>query len=235
MGIDSSNQAFRKLAIETSGGASLYLHMADLDLLEKSQGEAFRDATITQEHSRADRFVKPEHGKRFLASRFFLRQTLAQYTGEAPVDIRIAFTEREKPYLADHALPFNLSHSGTFAVVGIARTGDVGIDIETRSTIKTAHQVSGRIMTEPEHATWRTIEESHQMDVFLKYWTLKEAILKAHGDGLLQDPRGVQLDLGSDTPRIEKLSGVFGPMEQWQIGLISPSDSFPRIAWALRI
>ncbi|MEX0331059.1 MAG: 4'-phosphopantetheinyl transferase superfamily protein [Puniceicoccaceae bacterium] len=229
------NQGIGQLEVSHSGGDPVCLHYADLEALRQQQGDWFRTGTIPEEHARADRFIKPEHQQRFLAARYFLRQVLAGYTGEKAPDIKIAFTEQEKPYLADHALSFNLSHSGQYAVVGVCREGELGVDIETRSSLKTAIQVAPRIMTETEHVAWEAVPESEKMATFIQYWTLKEAILKAHGDGLLQDPRGIGIEVDGSEPRISFLKEVFGKRAWWRVGFAAPPAPFPRIAWALRI
>ncbi|MEX0326187.1 MAG: 4'-phosphopantetheinyl transferase superfamily protein [Puniceicoccaceae bacterium] len=235
MGQSGENDSSNQLEISINSDRSLYLHYADLEALQQQQGAWFHTGTIPEEHARAERFIKPEHQQRFLAARYFLRQVLAEYTGEKAPDIKIAFTEQEKPYLADHALPFNLSHSGQYAVVGVCREGDLGVDIETRSSLKTAIQVAPRIMTNDEHEAWEAVPESAKMATFIQYWTLKEAILKAHGDGLLQDPRGIGIDLEGSEPRISFLKEVFGKQAWWRVGFAGPPAPFPRIAWALRI
>jgi phosphopantetheinyl transferase len=220
------------IEVACSGGGILYLHLAHLDQLTRESAEDFHAITIPEEHARAKRFIKPIHQQRFLASRYFLRKVLSEHTGEDPIHIRIGFTEHEKPFLCDHSLPFNLSHSGEFAVVGITRSGNLGVDIETRDTLETAIQVSPRIMTSDEHTHWQTLPDNQKMDTFLKYWTLKEAILKAHGQGLLQDPRGIELELTEQAESIRSLAPVFSLLDQWQVGFVDPPGPYPRVAWA---
>ena len=235
MGESGDKASAGRLEARFEGGGQLFLHYTDLEMLQSEQGTWFRAGTIPEEHARAERFIKPEHQQRFLAARYFLRQVLSEYTGERAVDIRIAFTEQEKPCLADHALPFNLSHSGKYAVVGVAREGDLGVDIETRSSLKTALQVAPRILGPGELEAWEAVDEADKMETFIRYWTIKEAILKAHGDGLLQDPRGIEVELRAAGPKISRLKTVFGQPAWWRLGFAEAPAPFPRIAWALRI
>lgn len=234
MGFGIFKEQMHQLEVESPGGNPVTLLYTDLGEPGPGIAEALRSTTTPEEHARADRFVKDLHGHRFLAARSFLRHVLAEALGMAPLEIRFSYNPHEKPLLAGNPIHFNLSHSGNVAAVGLTQAGELGIDIETRSSLKTARQVSPRVMTPAELNWWQALPEDGQMDAFIRLWTLKEAILKAQGEGLLRDAREIRLDLDKEEPGIASLSEPLGPLANWEIGLADAEAGFPRIAWALR-
>lgn len=81
-----------------------------------------------------------------------------------------------KPFLRDSDLQFNISHSGNTTVCGFAKI-DIGIDIECITKINISHYRD--IFTETEI-------DDIRMGNFIKfyeYWTKKESISKALGQG----------------------------------------------------
>ena len=92
-------------------------------------------------------------------------------------DVRLS--EFNKPYF-DNSIDFNISHSGEFVVCAISLAGSIGIDIE---------EIKPIVFTELQmffsDNECNKIEQSHNSTIsFYKYWTQKEAFLKAIGMGL---------------------------------------------------
>lgn len=85
-----------------------------------------------------------------------------------------------KPYFDSNDISFNISHSGRIVVCVLTYMGDIGIDIEKIDPIEVSDFKSQ--MTNNE---WKLISESKNIShSFLNYWTQKEAVIKAHGNGL---------------------------------------------------
>lgn len=82
-----------------------------------------------------------------------------------------------KPYFKDDKLHFNVSHSGEYLAIALAKT-PVGVDIQEPKHIRDGMY---RKVVQPGEA--KLIGEERQRD-FLRLWTLKESFVKAEGKGL---------------------------------------------------
>ena len=84
-----------------------------------------------EERGRADRFVFPEHRKRYIVAHAALRTMLSTYLGGNPDAVPFVVGPNGKPSLGPGArLRFNLAHSGNLAVAAIALDQEIGVDVE---------------------------------------------------------------------------------------------------------
>jgi len=109
------------------------------------------------------------------------RIILSRYTNTAPDKLQFAVTANNKPLLqhADSKLHFNISHSGIAFVIAIANS-EVGIDIEQIDPVFDFSDVVNTCFSKDEAAKIR----KHGHELFYKYWTRKEALAKALGNGI---------------------------------------------------
>lgn len=85
-----------------------------------------------------------------------------------------------KPILKDSCLKFNISHSGLLVVCAISKNSDVGIDIEKIKPINIENFKSQMSLDE-----WISVSGAKDIQQhFYRYWTQKEAAVKADGRGL---------------------------------------------------
>ncbi len=101
----------------------------------------------------------------------------------------------EKPYVKGQKdICFCLSHSGDYAVCGIAN-GEIGIDIErtNRRLFEVGKEesflrvIKKSFSLREQEALLQTATREVQQELFLKYWTRKESISKVLGTGLATD------------------------------------------------
>lgn len=150
-----------------------------------------------EEQERARRFVKPMHGRRFSAFRAILRHLLAAYLDTAPGDIRLMKGERGKPALdpARHgtALFFNVSHSEESALFAFTAVSEVGVDIEVTGAHRFADLagLATRVLSPEEQVYLDGLPTEYRNADFLDLWTVKEATLKAGGEGLSGYPAAI--------------------------------------------
>ncbi len=92
----------------------------------------------------------------------------------------IKLTKYGKPYFDGETIEFNISHSGELVTCVICDNFRIGIDVEIINAIDIADFKFQ--MTDYE---WkRIVSAKDSKDAFYRYWTEKEAVLKAHGRGL---------------------------------------------------
>ncbi len=108
-----------------------------------------------------------------LTAGLLLKYGLYQY-GLREADIR--YTKTGKPYLADGALCFSLSHSGEYAACAIAK-GDVGVDIQ--KIVAVSPRAVSRVCTAAEQQYLKGSRDLRSD--MIRLWALKESWLKATG------------------------------------------------------
>jgi 4'-phosphopantetheinyl transferase len=146
------------------------------------------DTLSADERQRAEAFVFPTDRDRFVAARGLLRAILSRYLACRPGLVRFKHGPSGKPALeadpAPEGLRFNLAHAGALALVAVTRGREVGIDVETAAAACAAADSATRLLSIREQAELETLPTEQRAAAFLRCWTLKEAYLKARGDGL---------------------------------------------------
>lgn len=140
------------------------------------------------ERERAARFVFARDRRDYAAAHALLRTSLSRYAPIEPHAWQFAEANGGKPYVcrASEAprLSINLSHTPGLVACAIAGGADVGIDVEATDR-KVDPRVAQRFFSSDENrALLRCPSEARRADRFFALWTLKEAYVKATGQGL---------------------------------------------------
>ncbi len=158
-------------------------------------------ASLSAEEGRhLNRIRLPREREAFVYSRGALRTILASYTATPPEAIRFRRNRHGKPRLdpARHTvdLQFSLSRSTGLTIVAVAQGDPVGIDIECIRPLADPLGVARCFFTAQESGMLER-QPAHRRDVcFLRYWTGKEALLKALGSGLSGPTSAFSIVLG---------------------------------------
>jgi 4'-phosphopantetheinyl transferase len=147
-----------------------------------------------QELARGARFHLTRDRQNFIATRAWLRMILARYLGCEPAALKFHYSENDKPCLdpsfaddptfAEKKIEFNVSHSGTVALLAFARARAVGVDIEQVRDNFEPDAIAGRFFSEHEQRQLEGLSSSEKYLAFFRCWTRKEAYIKARGTGL---------------------------------------------------
>ena len=135
---------------------------------------------------RADRLLDPEKRRTFIIAKSRLRQLLAIYLDLLPEEIDFSYNQSGKPFLAVKSssnLVFNLSHSGSRAILAVAIDADLGVDIEKIDFNLNFQSLATRYFTPEEIIKLREASIVRQRRQFYRIWTRKEAVLKMIGSG----------------------------------------------------
>lgn len=153
--------------------------------LQTSEARIHRLRTLLSpgETTRAERLLRPEDGLRFLVGRATLRQLLGSYLAIEPDRLELSSCPQGKPVLTPPRLSFNLSHSADLALLAIARSVAVGVDLELVRPELDWSPLAGRYFSKHEQQALRDLPPEHQTEAFFAIWTRKEAWLKAIGSG----------------------------------------------------
>lgn len=156
--------------------------------LGKAPKESLLGTLSADELSRASRFRFEKDQRRFIRARGILRQILGAYLQKPPHALRFQYSNNGKPILAsasgDDSLQFNLSHSDDMVLYAFTRNRNIGIDLERIQADVDIEQIASRFFAEAELNSIEQEPESKRNELFFQYWTRKEALIKATGEGL---------------------------------------------------
>ncbi len=155
-----------------------------------------------EESARAQRFHFPVHADHFTLCRGLLRTLLADYLGAAPTALEFHYGHAGKPVLAEaqnpQRLTFNLSHSGGVAVIAVTRGAAVGVDVEQVDKALEVDQLARRVLSGAEREWLYSVADGKRRRAFLRFWTHKEAYVKARGEGLGAPLAEIEVQLPTD-------------------------------------
>jgi 4'-phosphopantetheinyl transferase len=124
----------------------------------------------------------------FAIGRVLLRKTLSQHFPEPPGGWRFVQNTNGKPALAPSQgtpdIRFNLSHSTGIVVIAFSLGRDVGIDVEFVDQDVDPMHIARSQFSVAEAQMLESLPETRRRQTFFALWTLKEAYIKATGDGL---------------------------------------------------
>lgn len=168
----------------------------NLDRLPQDWVRHFR-VLDAKEVERGYRFRQRSLARRFWAAHTALRIILARYLDCEPAEIRFALDGLGKPHVVDAVdLFFNMSHSDGVALIGVSGASPLGVDIEVVRPIPEAMAIVAEQFGPAEASLLRRADADVRNEVFLKVWTLIEAVLKGKGTGLTAGLRSVRVREG---------------------------------------
>jgi 4'-phosphopantetheinyl transferase len=206
--------------------AGVHLWFAELD---RGDASGFLPALSPEERARAERFHFQEDRDLFIVRRGLLRTLLAGYTGIDAARLRIREGKNEKPELAapgcSQALHFNLSRSGDAALFAFSREHEIGVDLERTRYFPDRDRIIERFFSRTERTAFDRLPRNERRAAFFRYWTAKEAFVKATGEGL---SRG--LDTFSVAPRSRGCCSPVregdGPASGWSVSAFTPAAGY---------
>ncbi|HAY32774.1 MAG TPA: 4'-phosphopantetheinyl transferase superfamily protein [Ignavibacteria bacterium] len=136
------------------------------------------------ETKKADRFKFTKDSQSYITCRSLLRNILSEYTNINPDEINFSCNESGKPYIENSEIQFNLSHSGDRCVIAVSLISETGVDIEKVRDIEDLTKIAERYFSETEIFYLKKFQGNELADNFFRIWTLKEAFIKATGEGL---------------------------------------------------
>ncbi len=145
---------------------------------------------IAEERERADRFHFERDRQVYIAAHAICRGLLSYCLGDRHQSWRFSVEDHGKPELIcpPHAPRFrvNISHTRGLAAVALTEDHDIGIDVEWLQRDAPTDRLAERMFAEAEQQRVAQATGAEKLDVFLNFWTLKEAYVKAIGKGLSQ-------------------------------------------------
>ncbi|MCH8621027.1 4'-phosphopantetheinyl transferase superfamily protein [Undibacterium sp. TS12] len=181
------------------------------------------------EQARCQRYRQQDDRDRYMGGRALTKLAVAQFCRTPLADVSIAVQESGKPFvlLANEHLPVpgvSISHAGELVVVALGLVADIGVDVELLH-----HDVNIReladVVCHPDEITdiYRPSDKTVTQR-FYAYWVLKEAYLKATGDGLSANVRSVLFSIDADD-QVNLIHGLANQADAgWEFSLRQHDD-----------
>jgi 4'-phosphopantetheinyl transferase len=205
--------------------------------LDEGAISAAVDQLSLEERARHARFRFARDRRDFAVAHALLRRALSAQFQLPPGDWTFVPASNGKPRLeADLAarthLSFSLAHTDGLVACVVTRDADVGIDVEAIDRSTDALEVAQRHFSPFEIADVEQCRADSRQPRFIEIWTLKEAYVKAIGDGLScpLDSFGFVFD-GPASLRFRSTDAA--DSASWCFALFAPSDRH-RLAVAVR-
>ena len=167
--------------------ANALVVLADVRRFE-GEDDTFLQLLDGEEISRYHRFRFVDDRRLFLVAHGLLRSLLGHLTGRHPASLSFQAGPFGKPSLCalgeGPAVHFNLSHSFPRLLLAFHRTHHVGVDLERIRPLADPDALAGCHFHPAELAKLEDAAPAERAGLFYRFWTCKEAVLKAAGTGL---------------------------------------------------
>ena len=139
------------------------------------------------EHQRFLSQRLPKGQLQFLITRIVLRYLFSLYHPETqPAQWIFEKSETGRPQvdLSQSSLQFNLTHTGNLLLIAVTGSGAPGVDAEVLGRKADVARIAQRYFSSAEAVQILDSAPELRNELFLRFWTLKEAAVKATGLGL---------------------------------------------------
>ncbi len=172
-----------------------WLAIDRLDVVHEAQLARLLSDT---ERAKAARFHRASDRRTYVAAHALLRAMLAHVTGRDPLGWHFTHGPNGKPApVCPPGIPFvgiNLSHTHGLAAVAMTLDRDIGVDVEWIGRVAPL-DIMDRFFAPPERAMVIAAPPQMRSGLFYDIWTMKEAYMKATGQGLSLDPGSFAVEL----------------------------------------
>jgi len=158
---------------------------------------------------------------------------LAGALGQPPQALGLTRDARGRPYLGGMPhMDVNWSHSGDRLLVAFARGVRLGVDLEFQRPHRDPLALADRFFAPAETAQLRALDDSARETAFTRLWCAKEAVLKAHGQGISYGLDRLEFTLAGDIWQLTRCEGELAPAQAWSVHAFSPHPGyFAALAW----
>ena len=149
------------------------------------------------ELSRWRRFEYAGPRRQFVLCRAALRAVLSKELRCRNDELAFEISPYGKPFamVRDQpaAISFSVSHGAEHGLIAVAPRGRLGVDVEERATRRRLDLLVEAALGSEERAELASKRGAEEFHLFFRLWTMKEALLKAHGEGFRLDPTSFQI------------------------------------------
>jgi phosphopantetheinyl transferase len=176
----------------------------------------------------------PDARTQHAIGRAAIRLLGARASGRHPASLAITTSETGKPQFADLPdLNVSVAHSGRVVVVAACASAAVGVDIEPAlATLNDPRRLAGRLFAESEVASLQDVPDAEVADWFSTVWTMKEAVGKALGVGMIPALSGAVTERRAGGSALAEV-WTGPPAESWTLHQLRAPGGTEKIAVAV--
>ena len=137
-----------------------------------------------EDRARAHRIGDLRERRHRLAAYMALRVVLERIAGRPVRGATFVRPTGGKPHLSGEKVAFSLSHSERFALVGVTRRGEIGVDLEEARGVRMSARRLWLIAAAGNGLGSTPLAAGDNEKAFLQAWSRLEAFAKARGSGL---------------------------------------------------
>lgn len=203
-----------------------------------TRGQWLREAGVLlsdEELAHAASFSNPDAQARHVIGRALLRLLAAEASGRRPAKgLAVAVSASGKPWLPELPdLYVSLAHTGCVVIAAASEAAPVGVDIEQPpASVPEPRRIAARMFSPVELESQCELPDQAFSNWFTDVWTIKEAVGKALGVGVVQAlsqvsvrTAGADLCLGS--------VGFGPPSARWTLHRLVAPGGCEKVAVAL--
>ena len=184
---------------------------------EDAHYQAYWRVLDETEQAHAGKLKNVSLHKRYVEVHGRLRNVLAETLNQSPEKIRIKKAGHGKPYLVDYPeLAFNLSHSADRVIIAVGWNRQLGVDIEICKPRVNLSGLVDKCFAEEEAAYWNKLPEDQKNQEFYRFWTRKEAFVKATGRGIALGLNHCVINPGQPTAFL-RVPDICGQASAWRV------------------
>lgn len=215
-----------------------HIWYCQLDNVDVSEAAGYESQLSEDELVRYRRFRFERDRHIYLMAHVMLRQVLTYYTGLTSDNISFNKNSYGRPELVTSgrlaSLRFNLSHTKGLVAAIITAENDCGVDVENCQRMNDIEAIASRFFADIESASLENMSDHDRQAGFFRFWTLKEAYIKARGMGLAIPLGKFAFSVSNDSNITVQFAPDLGDdAESWQFGLFEPTSEH-QLAWAIR-
>lgn len=212
---------------------SVWVGLSRCSSITHEQSQSYGRLLSSAELARNQRYRFARDRHRDLVARALLRSALGGLLDTRPEDVEFEIGAKGKPHLKaksgpqraidQPALPFfNLSHSADWVVLAVANF-PVGIDVEFTQRKNNVLAIARNYFFGAEVEQLFSLPFDQQRERFFDYWTLKEAYMKARGEGIALGLSNFGFQLG-DSGKISLYlsSSIDDTPANWKFSCLTP-------------
>lgn len=172
------------------------------------------------ELKRLNAYKLPKAKTRFLIGHALIRLVISEYLNVLPQKLRFDINPNGRPTLASpfiEGLDFSLSHDGECIALAVSCGATIGLDIADIQRADAALRISEHFFADVEKQEIRNTGDDADITA-LKFWTVKESIVKVVGASIWNALSDLQLTQVNG--RLEMISNPFsGHHDDWKLQL----------------
>ncbi|WP_157477431.1 4'-phosphopantetheinyl transferase family protein [Granulicella tundricola] len=169
-----------------------------------------RDLLTADEVERLKRLRPGMAADEFVVGRGSLRMLLGAALRQSPREIVLQTGAHGKPFTP--GIEFSVSHSRGLILIALSWSATLGVDVEAIDPTIEALEIARDTFAASEIAVIEKAQEgAERVQVFYRWWARKEAVAKAHGQGITLSLKEFAVDVDAEEEREIFLSAESNP------------------------